>query len=362
MTTPVPTDKYRRYLKGELEGAAKYQMLADVERDPTRRDVFQRLARAEMRHAIGWAQKMGVDAAGLRPAGASPSLLALRLVARVFGTGRVLPLMLRGESADIETYAADPEAVGLAREERGHGRTLRRLAGVPGEGGHVRAGGGALRAAVLGVNDGLTSNFSLVMGIAAATGNRDQVLLAGVAGLLAGAFSMAVGEYVSMRSQRDVSEHQIELEMTELQHWPEEEEEELRLLYQAKGLSHNEAAAVAKRVMADPTVALDTLAREELGLDPRELGSPYAAAASSFAAFVAGAIVPVLPYLAASGTRALVTSAALSGVALIIVGGVLGIVSGRSPVRGSLRMLIGAGAAAAVTYGVGMLIGATVLA
>ena len=223
--------------------------------------------------------------------------------------------------------------------------------------GHYSGTSGSLRAAVLGVNDGLVSNFSLVMGVAGGTSNPDIVLLAGVAGLLAGAFSMAAGEYVSMRSQRDVYEHQINLERTEIEMWPEEEEEELFLIYQAKGLSKKEAEIIAKRLIADPEIALDTMAREELGLNPSELGSPWGASFSSFAAFVTGALIPIIPYVVGATDLAIPLSAVLSAGALLTVGGALAWMTNRSAIWGALRMALAGGAAATVTFGVGSLIG-----
>ena len=214
---------------------------------------------------------------------------------------------------------------------------------------------------MLGANDGLVSNFSLVMGVAGGSGNPDVVLLAGLAGLLAGAFSMAAGEYVSMRSQRDVYEKSIRVERAELESWPEEEEQELVLIYRAKGLSQEEAESFAQRIMASPDVALDTMAREELGLDPEQLGSPWQAAFSSFAAFVAGALIPILAYLFDTGVSAFALSTAMSAGALVIVGGTLAAFSGNNPLWGAIRVLALGSAAAAVTYGIGRLIGVTVM-
>ena len=360
--------RYRRYLKSELEAAATYGALAQVERDAGRADVFERLAQAEMRHASRWAERLGMDPSKLAPAGPRGKLGLLRLAARVAGTSRMVPWLLRGEARDIATYAADPEARDIAREERHHGRMLRALtdgsdglAVMRAERAHPFGDGGSLRAAVLGVNDGLVSNFSLVMGVAGGTSNADFVLLAGVAGLLAGAFSMAAGEYVSMRSQRDLYEYQIGVEEAELKEWPEEEEAELVLIYQAKGLSQAESQLIAERIMSRPQVALDTMAREELGLDPAQLGSPWGAAFSSFFAFVAGAIVPILPYIFDAGSLAFILSAALSAGALVVVGGTLARVSAKSAVWGATRMLLAGGAAAAITFGVGHLIGVSVV-
>jgi VIT1/CCC1 family predicted Fe2+/Mn2+ transporter len=342
-----------------------YSALADVEDDPERAGIFQELVDAELRHAARWAEKLGIDSDRLEPGPLGVRGRLLRLGARLLGTRMVLPVLLRFEDKEVDAYAVDPEARDLVPEERKHTRILRDMSettvpGRPVAAGRTLGGGGSLRAGVLGVIDGLVSNFSLVMGVAGGTGNPSFVLLAGVAGLLAGAFSMAAGEYVSMRSQRDVYEHDLRREAIELREWPEEELEELRLIYRAKGLSKEEASNVAERIMADPQVALDTMAREELGLDPASLGSPGKAAASSFAAFVVGAAVPILPYVFGADDLAILLSAVLSAGALIAVGGILAALSDRSVWWGSLRMLIAGGAAAGVTYGVGRIIGVSV--
>ena len=198
------------------------------------------------------------------------------------------------------------------------------------------------------------------MGIAGADVGNDLVLLSGVAGLLAGAFSMAAGEYVSMRAQREMLERQIELEKQELEMAPEEEAEELALIYQAKGIPEKEATRLAESIIRDPDAALDTLVREELGLDPAELGSPWVAAGSSFLAFCIGAFVPILPYLL-PGAAPVVWSALLSGMALFGVGAVLSVFTGRGMWRSALRMLFIGSLAAAATYAVGHVLGVSVL-
>ncbi len=339
-----------------------YQVLAKAESDTDRAAIFEQLVEAEVRHAERWASKLGMDPGDLvvRPSGLKVRLL--QVATRFLGPKRMLPVLLWAEEREIDEYSADPEARDLVPEEREHGKTLREM--VSGSGSVVSSGvlgtSGRLRAAVLGVNDGLVSNFSLVMGVAGGTENTDFVLLAGVAGLLAGAFSMSAGEYISMRSQRDIYENEIEKEAIELEQWPEEEKEELVLIYRAKGLSEEEAQGVADRVMANSEVALDTMVREELGLDPNELGAPWGAAVTSFLAFVAGAAVPIIPYLIQLEGGVIAVSAALSGLALLVVGGAMAVLSSRSVVRGALRMLLVGGAAAAVTYGVGSLIGVSV--
>ena len=355
--------RYESYLKAELEAAAVYSALADTETDPRRSRIFEELVEAELRHAARWAGKLGRDTTELVPSALGVKGRLIKAVAGLFGTGRVLPVLLRGEDKDIEMYAADPEAADLVGEERAHARVLHGMSSGLGLGeshSRVATSGGNLRAAVLGANDGLVSNFSLVMGVAGGTGNPDFVLLAGVAGLLAGAFSMAVGEYVSVRSQRDLYENELRKEQIELTEWPEEEQEELELIYQAKGLSEEESRSIASRLMADPKVALDTMAREELGLDPSQLGFPVVAAASSFGAFVAGAVVPILPYVFGAGDLAFSLSAGLSAFALLLAGGVLALLTGVNAAWGAARMLLAGGAAAAVTYGIGRLIGVSV--
>jgi VIT1/CCC1 family predicted Fe2+/Mn2+ transporter len=359
--------RYREYLDAELEAAAIYGALAGSEPDSGRAEVFGKLVEAEMRHAARWAEKLGIEVDSLRSKRRGPKVWLVARFARVFGTAKVVPLLMRGEDRDIDLYEADPEAQDLVKEERHHslllrrmGEDLRRPRDVAAVRSGVGGGGGSARAAVLGVNDGLVSNFSLVAGVAGGTGNPDFVLLAGVAGLLAGAFSMAAGEYVSVRSQRDIFEHQIQKERIELQEFPEEEEEELVLIYQAKGLTQDESRRIAQRVMVDDEVALDTMAREELGLDPSQLGSPWKASLSSFSAFVGGAAVPILPYVLGAGSGAFSLSATLSGLALAAVGGTMAFLSGRAVTWGALRMLMAGGAAAAVTFGIGSLIGVSV--
>ena len=218
-------------------------------------------------------------------------------------------------------------------------------------------GSGTLRAAVFGVNDGLVSNASLILGVAGATASSQTLLLTGVAGLLAGAFSMAAGEYISMRSQREMFEYQIGLEREELEQYPQEEAAELALIYAAKGIPVAEAKKLADTLIADPVRALDTLAREELGLNPDELGSPWGAALSSFVAFAIGAAVPLAPFLLFHGTLALLWSVGLTAVALFGVGATLSLFTGRHALLGGLRMLLIGSAAGGATYLIGQWMG-----
>jgi VIT1/CCC1 family predicted Fe2+/Mn2+ transporter len=224
---------------------------------------------------------------------------------------------------------------------------------------HHTGGRANLRAAVFGVNDGLVSNASLILGVAGATQDPRVIALSGIAGLLAGAFSMAAGEFVSVRSQREMYEYQIGLERDELTQYPQEEAAELALIYAAKGVPQEEAKRIAERIIADPDRALDTLSREELGLNPADLGSGWNAAVSSFAAFAAGATVPLLPFLIASGQQALVVSVAVTAFTLFAVGAAISLFTGRHAMKGGLRMLGIGAAAGAATYSIGAALGVT---
>jgi VIT1/CCC1 family predicted Fe2+/Mn2+ transporter len=356
----------------EIDSAALYRALSDLESDPRLADVYGRLAAAEERHAGFWEERLrarGAPVPKRRPGWRTRLLIAL---ARRFGTQLVLPTLNDLERADSRGYEEQPESRGTAMpaEERSHARLLRSLSGSAGvegatlgrfEGRHRSASGNALRAAVLGANDGLLSNFSLVMGIAGAQVSADTVLVTGLAGLLAGAGSMAMGEWVSVTSARELASHQLEIEAREIEEIPDEEREELALIYEAKGLGAGPARELAARQIADRSTALDTLAREELGIDPDELGGSAAvAAATSFVLFAIGAIVPVIAYFFLSGTPAVIVSAALSAAGLFAMGALITVFTGRGVLLSGGRQVLIGGAAAALTYAVGRLIGGAV--
>jgi VIT1/CCC1 family predicted Fe2+/Mn2+ transporter/demethoxyubiquinone hydroxylase (CLK1/Coq7/Cat5 family) len=362
--------RYRANLQGEIGGAALYRALADAETDPRLSEVYRRLAAVEEAHAEFWRKQL--DRVGAKPGRLRPDWRsrALAWLARRFGPQFVLPVIGALERRDSGQYDDQPEAVagGLASAERSHNRIVQAIEQqIPGglsggalarlEGRH-RSGGNALRAAVLGANDGLVSNLSLVMGVAGAATSGKTILLTGLAGLVAGACSMAMGEWLSVTSARELSQQQIAVEADELARMPEEEEEELALIYQAKGLDEAQARALAKRLMANRETALDTLAREELGIDPDELGgSPWTAAGASFGLFALGAIFPVAPFFWLDGPPALIASLALSGAALVLIGAGTSLFTGRSFAVSALRQLLIGYAAAAITYGVGALVG-----
>ena len=338
---------FEQMREDELDAAALYRSLADAS-DGRRRQVLSRLAEAEERHARHWERLLREAGVTQFPA-LKPTLRTrvLGLLARRFGADTVLPLVLRLEAADAAKYRDVAEAPDtMSAEEMAHGRAVAALGGggkgeqiARSEGRHRAAAGGALRAGVFGVNDGLLSNLLLIVGVAGGTSNRNIILLAGLAGLLAGAFSMAAGEWVSVQSQRELYEREIAVEREELAAFPEEELGELILIYQAKGLSDEEARALARRIMRRPESALDTLTREELGLAPGELGSPWVAAVSSFGSFAVGAFIPVIPFLFGAGSAALAVAVVLSAATLFVVGSAIGLLTGRNPVRGGLRMV-----------------------
>lgn len=359
-------ERYRENLQGEVDGITVYRGMARGERDPDLRTVYERLAEAEARHAAVWEAKL--REAG-RWRGAPRPTWRARLLAAVaarFGAAVVAPTMAASERRDQGMYDDQTEAgVALPRDERSHARLLRAVTdgGLSGsaiaqlEGRHRATGGNALRAAVLGINDGLVSNFGLVMGVAGAGAAAGGIAVAGLAGLVAGSLSMALGEWLSVQSARELYARQIEIEREELAASPAEEEEELALIYQAKGLAEEHARRIAAQVVRG-TSALETLSREELGIDPGDLGgSAYVAAGTSFAMFALGAAVPIVSFAFAEGVTAVIASAVLSAVALFGVGALITVMTGQPALRAGARQLLIGVVTAAVTFGIGRLVG-----
>src|SRR4051812_1148289 len=303
--------------------------MADSEPDEGVAKIYRELAEVEDKHAAFWEKQL--VARGVDPGPRKPSWRArvLSWTAKKWGARVVLPTVTSREMVGRDEYATQSESkhTRMSAQERSHARVLtslmKRATGAAGselarvEGRHRNIGGNALRAAVLGANDGLCSNLSLVMGVAGATDGGKAVLITGLAGLLAGASSMALGEWISVTSSRELAERELEVERDEVEHAPEEEQEELQLIYEAKGIPKDEAAQLAESVFKDQGAALDVLAREELGLDPDDLGgSPWTAAITSFILFTIGAVFPVVPFVFASGWTAVITSVAVSALAL----------------------------------------------
>ena len=363
---PVDLRRAMATLRDERDGAALYEALAAVEREPRLAEVYRRLAEVERRHAQVWSTRIA-DAGGRVPA-YRPSLRTRLLIALAgrFGPGFVLPSITGVERADAGRYA--PEDRALAADEASHARVLSQVTAATGglsgavlaqlEGRHRAIGGNALRAAVLGANDGLVSNLSLVMGVAGAELSGRAIIITGFAGLLAGAISMALGEWLSVQSARELYQHQLRTEAAEIRDIPEEEARELALIYQARGLPEDQARALAAQIMSDEARALDTLAREELGIVPGELGgSAWEAAGASFLLFALGAVMPVAPFLFLDGTPAVLASLAMSAVGLFAVGAGITLFTARPVAASGLRQVIFGLAAAAVTYTIGRLIG-----
>ena len=361
--------RYEKNLREELDGSALYAALAAAEVDPVRKDLFRQLSQAEAGHAQLWREKL--TAAGVGAERFTPSLRT-RILARLaqrFGPRFVLPAIAAAEFADRDKYSGQADAAALSSEERGHAAVIQaaatsRTGGMIGadiakaEPWHRGASGNDLRAAVLGANDGLVSNLCLVMGVAGAGQASHTILLTGLAGLVAGAVSMALGEWLSVTNAREFARSQIEQEKQELEETPDAERKELALIFQAKGLPREDAQRVATDLMRDKRAALDTLTREELGIDPAEMGgNPWSAAAFSFALFAAGAFFPVAPFFFAMGTTGMAWSLALSVTALGAIGLATSLFSGRGPVYSATRQVVIGAVAAGVTYGIGAAIG-----
>ncbi len=357
----------------EIDGAALYDVLAETEKQPQMAEVYKKLAASEEKHAAAWEKKLTELKVTLPPRKPTWRAATMIWLAKRFGPQFVLPTITGNEKADSQAYdgQSEEEAKEFSLDEKSHARLLSMAShstgGLPGgtvaqlEGRHKASGGNALRAAVLGANDGLVSILSLTMGVAGATNNRTDILIAGLAGVLAGAGSMALGEWLSVQSSRELYEHQIKIEAEEIAENPAEEQEELALIYQSKGLPEDRAKELAEHMMADKGSILDTLAREELGIDPEELGgSAYEAAFTSFFLFAFGALFPMFAYFFWSGTLAIALSLIISAVGLFIIGAAITLMTGKSVwFSGTRQVLVGI-AAAALTYGIGKLIGVAV--
>jgi VIT1/CCC1 family predicted Fe2+/Mn2+ transporter len=355
-------------LQDEVNGAALYDRLAAAEKDERLSEVYRRLANVERKHAARWKAKLEAAGESIPEISLSWQTRTLGFLARRFGTSTVLPTVQSLERAGGDKYAQQSDAGDMHGDERSHARVIGMMSSMRGgfagsevarlEGRHRTAGGNALRAAVLGANDGLVSNLSLVMGVAGAAMSGRAILITGLAGLLAGAGSMALGEWLSVQSSRELYAHQIATEAEELEAMPEEEEEELALIYQARGLDEERAREFAATMMSNHESALDTLAREELGINPADLGgSPWEAAITSFFLFAGGAILPVIPFIFSSGQSAVWLSVAFSAVGLFAIGAAITLFTGRPAVTSGLRQVLFGSIAAGLTFGVGKLVG-----
>lgn len=333
----------------EKESAWLYGEVAAAEPDPAKRALFVKLAAAAEDQASRWL--------AARPSGDphkpvfTPALRA-RIVAQLvrrLGPRRLRSVLAAMKLRGLSVYAGPPAPASHAIPTT-----------VADVGKRHASAGGKLRAAVFGASDGLVSNASLVMGVAAAGSDLHSVQIAGTAGMIAGALSMAAGEYVSVRSQREFYEHQMDLERKELAEYPEAEAEELALIYHARGIDMDEARRISAVLLSRPEQALDVLAREELGLNPNDLGSPFGAAGSSFIAFASGACIPLIPFfVGVSGDTAVYSSAGVTAFALFAVGIALSLFTGKGAFRGGLRMVLIGGGAGVAAWAVGKLLGAS---
>ena len=364
-------NRYRVNWQAELDSAALYLALSELESQTQLKEVFLRMGKVEESHAMFWGQKITALGGKLPKHKPGWRTRVHIWLAKRFGPQIVLPNIAAMEEVDSNGYDNQPEAKAenLPQQERSHARLLKAITssdakGMEGsevaqiEGRHRGTGGNALRAAVLGSNDGLVSNLSLVMGVAGADLSNKAILVTGMAGLIAGACSMALGEWLSVQSARELYQRQISIEKQELAEAPEEEEAELALIYQSKGIPEDEAKALAKKLINNQNTALDTLSREELGIDPDELGgSAWVAAGTSFLLFALGAIIPVIAYFFLEGIAAVILSLVLSALALFLIGAGITLLTGRNVFFSGFRQVIFGLIAAGVTFGIGRLLG-----
>ncbi len=373
MDTSKDETRYLANWQKEVDGTALYLVLAEIEKQPKLAEVFRLMAASEEKHTAFWEKRLEQAGVKLPRRRVSWRARSMSFLARRFGVNFILPTLTSGEQITSSEYDSQPESgiEAMSADEKSHARLLQEVtggkSGLSGgavaqmEGRHRVGGGNALRAAVLGANDGLVSVLSLTMGAAGANLPGHGVLITGIAGLLAGASSMALGEWLSVQSSRELYQRQISLEADEIADHPEEEQEELALIYQAKGLPLERAREMAAHITADKDNFLDALTREELGINPKELGgSPWEAAITSFFLFAGGAFIPLFPYIFLQGLTAIILSLSLGALALFLSGAAITLMTGRSVwVSGFRQVLIGI-LAAVLVFGVGRLIGVTV--
>lgn len=358
-------------IQTEVDAYYLYQKLAENEADPIVASVFAQMSEIEKGHAVAFAKALNKNIDEfLQPSWRAKTL---NRIGKIFGYDYVLGALMDTEKSlatNVIRQKTNSNAQ-ISGNEDSHVKILRsildnetRFSGTQMarfEKRHRSVGGNAIRAAVLGGNDGLVSNFSLVMGIAGATSNQQGVLLAGVAGLLAGALSMALGEWISVKSSQELYENQMQLEMEELEINPEGEKQELKLIYMAKGIPEAQSAEIVEELMKNKTLAHEVLVKEELGINAEELkGSAMEAALSSFFLFAIGAIIPVLPFMFTTGMKAIVLSTLASAFGLFLIGSAITLFTGRNVWFSGFRQVFFGLAAAAVTFGIGKLIGVTI--
>lgn len=358
-------------IQTEVDASFLYQILADQEQDPNVAQVFRQMSAIEQGHAHAFMKKNNLELSKMPPP--SQRAKTLKTIGRIFGYDYILGVLLDTEKSISSSIlsARSQSRTAASISDTAHVTILKnilngnsRMSGsnlARFEKRHRSVGGNALRAAVLGGNDGLVSNFSLVMGIAGASSGQEGVLLAGLAGLLAGALSMALGEWISVKSSQELYENQMQLEMEELETNPEGEEQELALIYLSKGIPETQAKKMAKDIIANKDHAHEVLIKEELGINSEDLkGSAMEAAITSFLLFGVGAIIPVIPFFFTGGMLAVLISTGLSGIGLFLIGASITLFTGKSVWYSGFRQVIFGLAAAAITFGIGKMIGVSI--
>ena len=359
---PVPDESWDEHYADERDAAYLYRSLAAVEKDEERRVLFEKLAVVEDRHAQRWEELFREGGRPLPPYSTALRTRTLAWMARRFGTGVVLPLMLAEEGREVQAYLGlarkstniltHKAAVDIASDSAVHARELSEVMGREGEPWHVGGSGGYLRSVVYGFNDGLTANFGLVAGVIGADVAAHIVLISGVAGAIADALSMGSSGFLAAKSEAEVQAHQIEMERHEMRLMPDLEEDELAVIYEAKGLTPERARETAKAMMQDPAQALDAMVREELNIHPAEL-APLKDGVITGLATAVGAFIPIMPFFFLEFWPAVWTSLAVSMLAHFAIGAARSLFTGRSVwASGRDMFLVGFGVAA-VGYVIG---------
>jgi VIT1/CCC1 family predicted Fe2+/Mn2+ transporter/rubrerythrin len=359
-------------IQTEIDASYLYSILAEHESEEAIANVFRQMSAIERSHAEAFAKKENISFENLM----RPSFRAktLNLIGKVFGYDYVLGILMDTEksisAAIISTkQKSKKEITGnetnhvkilqtiLEKDKETAGKYMSKF-----ESRHRSVGGNAIRAAVLGGNDGLLSNFGLVMGVAGATSGEKGVLLTGIAGMLAGALSMAMGEWISVKSSQELYENQMQIEMDELETNPEGEMRELALIYMAKGIPEEQALRMAAEIIKNTANAHEILVKEELGINVEDIkGSAVEAAVYSFILFTVGAIIPVLPFMFTSGIQAIVISVIASAAGLFFIGAAITLFTGKNVWYSGFRQVLFGLAAAAITFGIGKLIGISIM-
>lgn len=361
-------------LQTEIDASYLYSKLAEAEDDAAVAKLYRAMADIEISHADAMVKSNKEKGITVELPGPSWRARLLNRIGKIFGYEYVVSSLVETEKALAFKQSADKEKqnIPLSGHESNHVKILQNLIStqskVSGEKlsklegrRHKTVGGNALRAAVLGANDGLVSNMSLVMGVAGATNGEQGVLVAGMAGLMAGALSMALGEWISVKSSQELYERQMRLEMEEIESHPETEIKELQLIYIAKGIPEDQAKEMAEKIMSDTSHAHEVLIKEELGINPEELkGSAWTAAIASFILFSIGAIIPVIPFFTGSSFTTIIWSMALSTIGLFLIGSAITLFTGKSIWHSGLRQVLFGLAAAAITFSIGKLIGVSI--